>query len=122
MNTKKRESEEWPAEYTDETGRRRSSFNHETHERHERRREEGDRRSCPRITRRGANGGEGDSEEWPAGYTDDTERGTEIGTTETEKDFLTTKDTKGGGRIVGRGREREKILARVGGGPSVARS
>ena len=59
MNTKKRESEEWPAEYTDETGRRRSSFNHETHERHERRREEGDRRSCPRIARRDANGGEG---------------------------------------------------------------
>ena len=42
----------------------------------------------------------GESEEWPAGYTDDTERGTEIGTTETETDFLTTKDTKGGGRIV----------------------
>ena len=62
--------------------------------------EGGDRRRCPRITRRDANGGKGIRKSGPRNTRNTRKGGREVGTAETEGDgvCLTTKYTKRGGR------------------------
>ena len=89
--------------------------------------EGGGRRRCPRIARRDANGEEGIRKSGPRNTRNTRKGGGEVGTAETERgtktEFLPTEHTETGRAEGGiRRRRREKILARVGGGPSVARS